>query len=264
MKLNVKQVNAGYGPAYILEDINLQINKGDLLTIIGPNGSGKSTLLKCISRSLKPKTGAVLLNGKSIFHTPTKKVAAELAVLPQLHQAPGDITVWDLVSYGRYPHQGFTGILQTKDVEIIKDAIALTNIEDLQHRPVATLSGGERQRAWIAMVLAQQTNVLILDEPTTFLDISHQIEILELIHKLNREHRLTIIMVLHDINQAVRYSDTIVVLKDKRIHTAGPSETILSSELLRDVYNINAKIITDTDLSRPFFIPLSNTGVSDA
>ena len=214
------------------------MKSGEIVTIIGANGSGKSTLLKALSRNMKPVQGTVYLDGKALLKMDTKEAARLLAVLPQIHSVPDDFTVRDLVSYGRFPHLGPAGRLGHDDFEAVEHAITMTKMEELQNRSVSTLSGGEQQRAWIAMALAQEPKILLLDEPTTFLDISHQFELLELISKLNREIGLTIMMVLHDINQAARYSHRIVALKNGKIFIEGTPDTIIEHQVLADVCSI--------------------------
>ena len=243
----------------IIKDLDLDIKKKDLVTIIGVNGCGKSTLLKSLSRSLKPSKGIVYLDGKSIFKQDTRAVARKLAILPQSPKVPGDFTVRDLVSYGRQPYLGLTSRIKPKDLEIINWSISVSRIEHLQHRFVSTLSGGERQRAWLALALAQQPEVLLLDEPTTFLDISCQFEVLELIKALNIELGITVVMVLHDINQAARYSKTIVALKNGKIFRTGTPDEILTDEILEEVFNIKVRVLRDKDNNCPYFIPISGS-----
>lgn len=259
--LKTKNLSLGYGDFNIVKDINLKIEEGDFLTIIGVNGSGKSTILKAISRNLKPKEGFIYLDGKLIHKADTKEVASKLAILPQNPKVPDDFTVRDLVGYGRYPYLGLTGRLTHKDIEIIDWAIEATGIENLQHRLVSTLSGGERQRAWIALALAQKTKILLLDEPTTFLDISHQFEILELVKSLNQDFGITIIMILHDINQASRYSKEIAVLKDGSVYKKGKPVDVISKQTLEDVFNIDVKIFNDEQNDCPYFITMGKKGL---
>lgn len=256
--LEINNITLAYDSNIIVKDVNFKINKGEIITLIGANGCGKSTILKAISRSLKPKSGHVYLNGELIFKMDTKKLARKMSLLPQMPTAPDDFTTRDLVSYGRYPHTGFTGKLTSKDLEIVDWAIRQTKIENLQHRQVNTLSGGERQRAWISLALAQQPEVLILDEPTTFLDICHQYEVLELVKKLNEELNITIIMVLHDLNQAARYSHEIIAIKDGSIYTKGKPKEVINEKFLKEVFNIKSKILYDHDYECPFFIPIGS------
>lgn len=255
MGLETINLNMTYGNKVALKDINFKARNGEILTIIGPNGSGKSTLVKSISRCMKPKSGRINLNGTNIYHIPTKVLAKEIAVLPQVKNVSTDITVEDLVSYGRYPHLGFGKRINRDDKEIIHWAINKTGLLEFKDRYVTTLSGGERQRAWIAMALAQKPRILILDEPTTYLDVSYQLEVLELIKELNESLGLTVIMVLHDLNQAARYSDNIYVLKDGKICDYGTPKDIMSSNLLEEVFRIDAHIYEDKINCCPYFIP---------
>ncbi|KPU43385.1 putative siderophore transport system ATP-binding protein YusV [Oxobacter pfennigii] len=254
--LKAVNLSIGYGNNKVINNFDLTIDKGDLITIIGVNGCGKSTLLKSLSRSLKPLKGVVYLDGQSIFRLDTKKVARRLSILPQAPKVPEDFTVRDLVSYGRQPYLGLTGKLKRQDHEVIDWAISATRIDYLQHRPVNTLSGGERQRAWLALALAQQPEVLLLDEPTTFLDVSCQFEVLELVKALNSILGITIVMVLHDINQAARYSKHMVVLKDGNVYRSGTPEEIVTEKVLEEVFNIKVRVFSDPDNNCPYFIPV--------
>lgn len=231
------------------------MNKGEIVTIIGPNGSGKSTLVKAISRTLRIDQGDISLGGRNIENIPTKIIARKLAVLPQVKTISNDITVESLVSYGRFPHLGFSKRLGKVDNEIIKWAMEKTGIFPFKERNVMTLSGGERQRAWISMALAQKPSVLILDEPTTYLDVSYQMEVLELVKELNDTLGITVIMVLHDLNQAARYSDKIYVLMNGQVCRYGNPKEIMDSDLLRDVFRIEASIYEDKINHCPYFIP---------
>lgn len=254
MILKTRNLKVSYGNKIILKNINLNIKKGEIVTIVGPNGSGKSTLIKALSRCLKPKEGNILLNGKNIKKISTKEIAKEIAILPQNKNIPSDITVGNLVSYGRYPHLKFGKRLGKKDKKIIDWAIKKTNLNNLKERFISDLSGGEKQRAWIAIALAQKPNILMLDEPTTYLDISYQIEILELIKQLNNLFGITIIMVLHDLNHATRYSDSIYVLKEGQIYKHGSPEDVLNKKLLKEIFKINAHIYKDKINNCPYFI----------
>ncbi len=256
--LKVEKLTIGYGSSKVINGIDLLINKGDLTTIIGVNGCGKSTFLKSLSRNLRPYDGVIYLDGKSIFRQNTREVAKKLAVLPQAPMIPEDFTVHDLVSYGRQPYIGLTGRMKKKDYEIINWAISATRIGSLQHRLVSTLSGGERQRAWLALALAQQPEILLLDEPTTFLDIACQYEVLELIRSLNVKLGITVVMVLHDINQAARYSRRIVALKDGGVYKTGRPEEIVTEEVMQEVFNVKVRVLQDIDNDCPYFIPAAN------
>jgi iron complex transport system ATP-binding protein len=255
MLLQAKDIEVSYDRKEVLKGVNIEVYPGEIVTIVGPNGSGKSTILKVMSRALKPKKGEVLLGNKNISSVNTKDVAKRLALLPQANKTHADFTVETLVSYGRYPHLGFGSRMTRKDYEIIDWAIDKTDLSHLRNRFIKTLSGGERQRAWIAMALAQKTDILLLDEPTTFLDICYQLEILELLKELNRKLGLTIVMVLHDLNQAVRYSDRVYALKDGVVQRCSSSHELLSKDFLREVFRIEVDIMTDETSGCHYFIP---------
>jgi len=223
-------------------DFDMVVREGEVVSLIGPNGSGKSTVLKVLSRMMKSRGGTVYLDGRDIHKLPTAEVARKLSILSQNHDTPPDFTVRELVTYGRIPHQKWYETINSEDSSVVEWAIEKTNMQELAERSVNTLSGGERQRAWLALALAQQPKVLLLDEPTTFLDICHQLEVMALIQDLNAELGITVIMVLHDINQAAAFSDRIVVIKDGRLVAEGPPLKVLTSELLRDVYRVEAEI----------------------
>lgn len=254
--LRTEDVTLGYALKNVVCDLSLGIKKGDLTTIIGANGSGKSTILKALSRNLKPVKGCIYLDGKLIHKTDTKQVAKKLTMLPQNPVVPNDFKVRDLVGYGRYPHLGFTNRLKQEDIEIIDWAIEAVALNELQHRFVCTLSGGERQMAWIALALAQKPQILLLDEPTTFLDIAHQFDVLDMVKSLNEDFGITVVMILHDINQAARYSQEIVVLKDGRIFKKGTPEEIVCANVIEKVFNIKARVYFDEDNNCPYFITL--------
>jgi iron complex transport system ATP-binding protein len=243
MKLSSRDLQAGYAGRQVLHGLNLEVTSGEIVALIGPNGSGKSTLLHALGRVLRPQGGSVFLDGRVISEWPTRELAQQLALLPQAPALSEDHSVEELVWLGRSPHQGLFGLPTGADREAVRWAIQETGIEDLARRPMSSLSDGERQRAWLAMALAQQPRVLLLDEPTTFLDLSHQIEVLDLIRYLNREHGLTIVMVLHDLNQAIRYADRLVALKDGAIYADGVPADVLSSETLRVVFGVTAEIL---------------------
>lgn len=254
--LKAEKLTLGYDGNRIVEDVTLEVKKGDLITIVGVNGCGKSTLLKALSRSLKPEKGIVYLDGESIFKKDTKAIARKMAILPQGPKIPEDFTVKDLVSYGRHPYLGWRNQMKQKDFEMIHWAIKAAHIEHLEHRLVSTLSGGERQRAWLALALAQQPQILLLDEPTTFLDIGCQFEVLELVRNLNEQMGITVLMVLHDLNQAARYSKKMVVLKSGKIFKVGKPDEIVTQPILQEVFNVKAKVFIDEDNHCPYFIPM--------
>ena len=255
MVIEVKNLEIRYGDKAAVKDANIQINKGEIVTIIGPNGSGKSTLIKAMSRCIRPSKGKVLLHGVNINKIPTKEISRNMAILPQVKNVSGDITVESLVSYGRYPHLNFGKRLNKDDYEIVDWAIEKTGLTHIRGQNVITLSGGERQRAWIAMALAQKPEILILDEPTTYLDISYQLEVLELIKELNKSLGLTVVMVLHDLNHASRYSDNIYVLDDGVICKHGDPCSIINTTLLKDIFRIEAHVYEDKINCCPYFIP---------
>ena len=228
-----------------LKPTNLVINKGEFVAIVGPSGSGKSTLLKAISRNLKPITGSVFLDGSDIQKFNSKEFARQLAILHQVSRAPADLTVRDLVEYGRFPYQHWWKGKNEDDEKFVSWALKQTGLEKLAMRRVSTLSGGEQQRAWIAMALAQKPRILLLDEPTTYLDIAHQLEVMKIVTTINETYGMTVIMVLHDINHALQYADEIAVLKDKHIVAQGAPETVLTVEMLAQVFGVRADIFTN-------------------
>lgn len=253
--LQAKNITIRYGAKTVLEHVSLDFAEGSLTAIIGRNGCGKSTLLKAMSRSLFPAEGDVLLDGQSIFHQNTKKLARRLAILSQGVRSPEDYTVRRLVCCGRYPYAGFGGRLSPRDFDAVDRAVADVGIVHLADRPVETLSGGERQRAWIAMLLAQEPEVMLLDEPTTFLDVGCQYEILRLVRGLNREKGITTVMVLHDLNQAARYAERIVVLQNHCVCADGKPADILTEDLLASVFGVRARILRDERTGVPYYIP---------
>jgi iron complex transport system ATP-binding protein len=233
----------------------LDIKDGKFSVIIGPNGCGKSTLLRGLCNLLPPSTGQVLLDGHNIARLPPRKLAKEVGLLPQSAQAPPGITVVDLVARGRYPHQGPFRQQSVEDERIVAMSMDAAGVSDLAHHEVETLSGGQRQRVWIALVLAQETPILLLDEPTTYLDIAHQLDLLSLLRKLNREGGRTIVAVLHDLNQACRYADHLVVMKDGEIITEGSPAALMTSALLQQVFGLDAVIINDPVSHTPLIVP---------
>lgn len=240
--LSAEQISVGYYDLLVIDGLNVTIPEQKITTIIGPNGCGKSTLLKAISRLLKTKKGTVYLDGKAIHQLPTKEIAKKMAILPQTAEAPAGLTVFELVSYGRYPHRKGIGTLKKEDMDQIMWALEVTGLSELKNRPIDALSGGQRQRAWIAMSLAQDTEILILDEPTTYLDMAHQLDILLLLKQLNEQEKRTIVMVLHDLNHASRFSDYMIAMKAGKIVTEGPPEKVMTSENLEKVFDIRAVI----------------------
>lgn len=254
--LSVKRISAGYSKEPILDGFDLEIPEGKITVIVGANACGKSTLLKTMSRLLKPQQGHVILDGKSIHQIPSKELARQLGLLPQSPVTPEGISVFDLVSRGRHPHLGLFGTWTAQDSEAVAEALNATKTTDIADRPVEELSGGQRQRVWIAMALAQQTQVLLLDEPTTFLDISHQVEVLDLLTDLNVTKDKTIVMVLHDLNLAARYADFLVTMVSGKLFRAGSPEEILTRETVQQVFNIDSHIMTDPISGRPTMMPI--------
>lgn len=246
--MDVKQLYFSYDhKKQTLHDVNTYIESGKVTTIIGPNGSGKSTLLNIMSNNMIPNSGQVTLDGKAIHHYKAKELAKKLAVVHQQNVAPQDMTVEKLTSYGRIPHKTMFGTANEEDEEAIEWALACTNLLEKRSLTIDALSGGERQRAWIAMALAQRTPILFLDEPTTYLDIYYQYDILELIKQLNEEHRMTIAMVLHDINQAIRYSDHIVAMKNGTVAVSGAPSDVITAEMIKDIYGVDVIVKSDEE-----------------
>lgn len=243
--MHTKNLALGFDGKAVLKDLTLTVEKGQILSILGPNGSGKSTLLNALSRNLKPDQGSVYLAGENLATLGAKVIAQQMAVLPQSPQAPKDLTVLDLVGYGRYPHQSWWRGKSTEDDTCITWALGETGLTGMKDRIVSTLSGGERQRVWIAMALAQKPEILLLDEPTTYLDICHQLEIMELLADCNREHNITVAMVLHDINQAAHYSDSVVILQAGQIFAMGKPAEVITSHTLRQVFGVESKVMLD-------------------
>lgn len=253
--LETKSLTLNYGDSNIIENLNLSIPMNEITVLIGANGCGKSTLLRSIARLLKPKNGSVLLDGQDIFKLSTKQVAKKLSILPQSPVAPEGLTVLQLVKQGRYPHQSWRKQWTEKDEEIVINALKATGVDHLQDKPVDELSGGQRQRAWIAMTLAQDTDIILLDEPTTYLDLTHQIEILDLLFELNQQQKRTIIMVLHDINLACRYADHIITVRDQGVFQQGRPEEIMTTTLVKHVFDLDCKMTNDPIFGTPLCIP---------
>lgn len=258
--INVNGIKVAYTNKTVIEDLSINIPEGKITTIIGPNGCGKSTLLKAIGRIIGVEKGSIYLDCKDIHKLSTKELAKRLSILPQSPTAPEGMTVEELVSYGRFPYQRGLGRLAKEDEGIINWAIAATNLTGLNDRNVESLSGGQRQRVWIAMALAQQTSTILLDEPTTYLDMAYQLEVLELLGELNKYHGCTIIMVLHDINLAAKFADYLIALKDGKIVSAGCPKEVMTKEVLRNVYNIDANIVVDESSGHPICISYQLVG----
>ncbi|MDM5321406.1 ABC transporter ATP-binding protein [Bacillus altitudinis] len=253
--ISTEGLSLGYGETMIIDELNVSIPKGEITVFIGSNGCGKSTLLRSLARLMKPMGGSVLLEGQSIAKLPTKEVAKQLAILPQGPEAPEGLTVHQLVKQGRYPYQNWLKQWSKQDEEAVNRALKSTKMEDLADRTVDSLSGGQRQRAWIAMTLAQETDIILLDEPTTYLDMTHQIEILDLLFDLNEKEQRTIVMVLHDLNLACRYAHHLVAIKDKTIYAEGRPETVINCDLVKNVFDMNCQVTTDPLFGTPLCIP---------
>lgn len=264
VRLVAQNLTLGYGDRIIVDGLDLEIPTGVITTVIGPNGCGKSTLLRALGRLLKPKEGSVVLDGKSIGSMKTKDVARILGMLPQTPVAPEGLTVADLVSRGRHPHQSWIRQWSADDEGEVAEALELTGVTDLADRPVDQLSGGQRQRAWISMALAQGTDILLLDEPTTYLDLAHSMEVLDLVDRLHEELGRTVVMVLHDLNLAVRYSDHLIVMRDGAVVASGVPKDVISAELLLDVFGLDAAVIDDPVSDRPLIVPIGTRHVFGA
>lgn len=258
-ELDARHLTLAYENATIIHDLSLTIPDGAITALVGPNGCGKSTLLRGISRLLKPKVGSVTLDAQDIWKLPTKELAKRLGILPQGPVAPEGLTVHELVAQGRYPHQSWFQQWSPEDERITLDALNITGTAEFADRPVDTLSGGQRQRAWIAMTLAQDSDIILLDEPTTFLDLAYQIEVLDLLHDLNRERHKTIVMVLHDLNQACRYAHHVVAVREGAIAAQGKPHDVVNEKLVREVFGIDCSIIPDPLSDTPLVIPIGRT-----
>jgi iron complex transport system ATP-binding protein len=251
VSLSTEHLQIGYGEKIIVDDLNLSINKGEITTIIGANGCGKSTILKTLARVHTANSGVIYLDGKMIHKIPTKEIAKKMAVLPQSPEAPSGLTVYELISFGRAPHQGGFGRLSEKDRNVIQWSLKVTGLASFADQPVDALSGGQRQRAWIAMAIAQETELLLLDEPTTYLDMTHQLEILQLLEKLNKEEGRTIVMVIHDLNHAARFSHHMVALRNGKLVKEGSAEEVMTHDVLKEVFHIDAEIVKDPRTNKP-------------
>lgn len=254
VRLYTEDLKIGYGERLIVKSLNAEIPDKKITTIIGPNGCGKSTLLKAMTRIIPQQAGTVVLDGKDISKEHTKLLAKKMAILPQSPESASGLTVAELVSYGRFPHQQGFGRLSKKDMDVIDWALDVTGTFNFKFLPVDSLSGGQRQRVWIAMALAQETEIIFLDEPTTYLDMAHQLEVLELLQKLNIEQGRTIIMVLHDLNQAARFADYIIAMKEGQVIKAGDCEAVMTHDVLKKVFHIDAQIGRDPRTNKPMCI----------
>ncbi len=254
--LAARDLTLSYDGRVVVDGLDLDIPPGRVTAIVGPNACGKSTLLRGLSRLLTPASGTVLLDGADIHSLPTKTVATRLGLLPQTPTAPDGITVADLVGRGRYPHQGWFRRWTADDDQAVAEAMESTGVTDLAERAIDELSGGQRQRVWIAMALAQQTGILLLDEPTTFLDISHQIDVLDLLLDLNAARGTTVVMVLHDLNLAARYADHLIAMKAGAIVASGQPGSVVTADLVREVFGVESVIAADPVTATPLVVPL--------
>lgn len=259
-RLETSKLDIAYEERLIVENLNIQIPQGKITALVGANGSGKSTILKTMARIMSPKAGSVLLDGKSIHKQSTREVAKKLAILPQNPTAPEGLTVTELVSYGRFPYQKGFGSMRAEDKRMIEWAIEVTGMTEFHDRPIDQLSGGQRQRAWIAMALAQETDILFLDEPTTFLDMAHQLEVLQLLEHLNATANRTIVMVVHDLNHASRYAQHMIGIKKGAAVAQGSPVEVMTTDVLREVFNIEADIVMDPRSNVPLCLPYALAG----
>jgi iron complex transport system ATP-binding protein len=256
VRLAAEHVRLAYDERVVVDDLDLQLTEGSFTAIVGPNGCGKSTLLRALGRLMRPASGQVLLDGRAIARTPTREVAKVLGLLPQAPIAPEGLTVADLVARGRHPHQSWLRQWSRDDEAVVAEALAWTDMADLAERPVDALSGGQRQRAWISMALAQGTDLLLLDEPTTYLDLSHQIDVLELVGRLHAERGRTVVVVLHDLNLAARYAQRLVAMKDGALVASGTPDEVLTEQLLADVFELEARVLPDPVAWTPMVVPV--------
>ncbi len=254
--LSTRRLSLGYNRASVIIDLDLAIPAGKVIALVGANGCGKSTLLRGLARLLQPRTGTVYLDGAEIFKLSTKAVAKRLGILPQGPVAPGELMVRDLVAQGRYPYQNWLQQWSKEDERMVEQALAKTGMTHLAERSLDTLSGGQRQRAWIAMALAQDTEILLLDEPTTFLDLAHQVEVLDLLYELNHTEGRTIVMVLHDLNQACRYAGYLVAIREGKVYAQGEPREVMTEAMVREVFGLECRIVPDPVAGTPMCVPI--------
>ncbi len=256
VRLAAEDLRLAYDDRVVVDGLDLALTDGSFTAIVGPNGCGKSTLLRALGRLLRPAAGRVLLDGRAIAKTPTREVARVLGLLPQTPVAPAGLTVADLVARGRHPHQSWLRQWSREDEAVVAEALRWTDMADLGDRPVDELSGGQRQRAWISMALAQETDLLLLDEPTTYLDLSHQIDVLELVARLHAERGRTVVVVLHDLNLAARYAQRLVAMRDGVLVASGTPHEVLTEQLLADVFDLEARVVPDPVAGTPMVVPV--------
>ncbi|GHB36571.1 cobalamin/Fe3+-siderophore ABC transporter ATP-binding protein [Streptomyces viridiviolaceus] len=254
-RLSTRGLTLAYEDRTVVDSLDLDIPDGEVTVIVGPNACGKSTTLRALGRLLKPKGGAVLLDGQALAELPTRRIAQQIGLLPQTPVAPEAITVGDLVARGRQPHQRWWRQWSEADERAVADAMERTDVAALADRPVDELSGGQRQRVWIAMALAQETELLLLDEPTTYLDIAHQVEVLDLVRQLNHDKGRTVAVVLHDLNQAARYAGHLVAMKAGRVVAEGPPSEVVTAELVREVFGLDCVVVPDPVTGGPLIVP---------
>jgi iron complex transport system ATP-binding protein len=256
VRLETRGVCLGYGDRSVVDDLTVRVPDGRVSVVVGANACGKSTLLRGMARLLRPTAGAVLLDGREIHRQPTREVARRLGLLPQSPVPPEGVTVADLVGRGRHPHQGVLRRWSADDERAVSKALALTGTVELAGRVVDELSGGQRQRVWLAMALAQETGLLLLDEPTTYLDVAHQVEVLDLLRDLNRERGTTVVMVLHDLNLAARYGDHLVAMREGRVVAEGAPAHVVTEDVVREVFGLDCRIVDDPVAHTPLVIPV--------
>ncbi|NEM06825.1 ABC transporter ATP-binding protein [Geodermatophilus normandii] len=256
VRLAAEGLRLAYDDRVVVDGLDLTLTDGSFTAIIGPNGCGKSTLLRALGRLLRPAAGRVLLDGRSIARRPTRDVARVLGLLPQTPVAPAGLTVADLVARGRHPHQSWLRQWSAEDEAVVAEALSWTDMGDLADRPVDELSGGQRQRAWISMALAQGTDLILLDEPTTYLDLSHQIDVLELVARLHAERGRTVVVVLHDLNLAARYAQRLVAVRDGVLVASGTPHEVLTEQMLADVFDLEARVVPDPVAGSPMVVPV--------
>jgi iron complex transport system ATP-binding protein len=255
-RLSARDLQLGYGDNIVVDGLDVDVFDGTITAIIGPNGCGKSTLLRALARLMPTRRGHVLLDGERIDRLPTREVAKVLGVLPQAPVAPEGLIVADLVARGRHPHQTWYRQWSSDDESAVAEALSWTGMGEFAERSIDALSGGQRQRVWISMALAQGTDLLLLDEPTTFLDLAHQVDVLDLVERLHRERGRTVVMVLHDLNLAARYADRLIAMRDGKIVEAGTAREVLTEKMLREVFQLDAHVVPDPVAGTPLVIPI--------